>query len=78
MLLLLKNLVAWDVDVDNVRGIDLTVSEREIVTIAAGNGAGKSTLVKGIMGLLPRVSGDLSFDGQDLLSSPLENGPDWV
>ncbi len=54
-------------DVDIVSGIDMSVSEREIVTIAGTNGAGKSTLIKAAMGLLPRISGEMSFNGIDLL-----------
>lgn len=54
-------------DVDIVSGIDMTVSEREIVTIAGTNGAGKSTLIKAAMGLLPRISGEMTFNGIDLL-----------
>lgn len=55
-------------DVDIVSGIDMTVSEREIVTIAGTNGAGKSTLIKAAMGLLPRISGEMTFNGIDLLN----------
>lgn len=54
-------------DVDIVTGIDMTVSEREIVTIAGTNGAGKSTLIKAAMGLLPRISGEMTLNGIDLL-----------
>ncbi|HLI11751.1 MAG TPA: ABC transporter ATP-binding protein [Alphaproteobacteria bacterium] len=54
-------------EVDIVRGIDLAVEAGEIVTIAGTNGAGKSTLVKAIMGLAPKVSGRIAFDGADLL-----------
>lgn len=39
-------------EVDIIHGIDLTVGEGEIVTIAGTNGAGKSTLVKALLGLL--------------------------
>jgi ABC-type branched-subunit amino acid transport system ATPase component len=53
-------------DVDIVTGIDMHVDAREIVTIAGTNGAGKSTLIKAVMGFLPRLSGEIEFDGRDL------------
>lgn len=59
-------------EVDIIAGIDMHVAAREIVTIAGTNGAGKSTLVKGVMGLLPRLSGSLRFLGQDLRQVPIE------
>lgn len=59
-------------EVDIVSHIDMTVGEREIVTIAGTNGAGKSTLVKGIMGLLPRLTGNLRFLGHDLRKASIE------
>ncbi|SMF51436.1 amino acid/amide ABC transporter ATP-binding protein 2, HAAT family [Tistlia consotensis] len=59
-------------DVDILSGVDLRVEPLEIVTIAGTNGAGKSTLVKALMGLVPRVSGRLEFEGTSLLSLPAE------
>lgn len=55
-----------------VQGADLRVEPLEIVTIAGTNGSGKSTLVKAVMGLVPRVTGTLAFDGADLLRLPPE------
>ena len=54
-------------EVDILRGIDLRVEEREIVTVAGTNGAGKSTLIKAMMGLVPRCRGRMAFAGHDLL-----------
>ena len=48
---------------DILHGVTLEVGEREIVTIAGTNGAGKSTLAKAVIGLLPKVSGRIAFDG---------------
>lgn len=66
-LLALEGVVAGYGEVDIVRGIDLTVGAKEIVTIAGTNGAGKSTLVKAIMGLVPQCRGRFLFAGHDLL-----------
>lgn len=59
--------------VDILHGVDLQVDERQIVTIAGTNGAGKSTLAKAVVGLLPRVTGHLRFDGHDLGGLPVED-----
>lgn len=60
-------------EVDIISGIDMHVDPQEIVTIAGTNGAGKSTLIKAAMGLLPRISGSIIFDGTDLLALPIED-----
>lgn len=67
ILLEIENVAAGYGEVDIVSQMTLSVAAREIVTIAGTNGAGKSTLVKAIMGLAPRCSGRITFDGQDLL-----------
>ena len=49
-----------------LRGVSLTVSKGEIVTLIGANGAGKSTLMTSIFGA-PRVSaGSIVFEGTDL------------
>jgi ABC-type branched-subunit amino acid transport system ATPase component len=60
-------------DVDIITGIDMNVGAKEIVTIAGTNGAGKSTLIKAAMGILPRISGTMVFDGIDLLKLQIED-----
>ena len=54
-------------EVDILNGISLSLRKGEILTVAGTNGAGKSTLAKAIVGLLPRVSGGILFEGRDLL-----------
>lgn len=53
-------------DADILNGISLEVAAGEIMTIAGTNGAGKSTLAKAILGLLPRVTGTMLFEGSEL------------
>lgn len=65
-LLELENVAAGYEAIDVVSDIDIRVEDNEIVTVAGTNGAGKSTIVKAIMGLAPRCSGRITFDGQDL------------
>lgn len=50
----------------------LSVNRGEIVSLIGGNGAGKSTLIKAVVGLLPKKSGDIYFDGKSIshLSCP--------
>jgi len=47
-----------------IHEINLVVRPREIVTLVGNNGAGKSTLVKAISGLIPVLSGSISFEGE--------------
>ena len=70
-LLVAEGLVAGYVpEVDILRGVDMTLREREIVTIVGPNGAGKSTLIKAIFGLLRPRSGRVALRGEELTGFP--------
>lgn len=47
-------------------GIDLSISEGELVSIVGPNGAGKTTLVNVLTGLLAPTSGLVRFKGKDI------------
>jgi branched-chain amino acid transport system ATP-binding protein len=53
-----------------VRDVSIEVPRGEVVTIIGANGAGKSTLLKSIVGLEPVAAGRISFDGQDITTTP--------
>lgn len=46
-----------------VENISFQIEQGDYLCILGGNGAGKSTLIKGILGLLPLVSGTVILDG---------------
>lgn len=48
----------------------LEVAQGEIVAVLGPSGAGKSTLLRTVAGLVPVDSGDISWDGQSILSTP--------
>jgi len=53
-----------------ISGIVLDVAEGETVALLGANTAGKTTLIRAIVGTLPRVAGEISFDGRNLSGVP--------
>ena len=53
-----------------ISNIAIDVAEGETVALLGANTAGKTTLIRAIVGTLPRVAGEISFDGQDLGAVP--------
>ena len=51
-----------------LQGIDLVVTEGEIVSIIGPNGAGKSTLLKAVMGLIQTSAGRYYLNGLEKTS----------
>ena len=49
--------------IEAVKGVSLTLSEGEIVTLIGANGAGKSTTLRAIMGLVPCAGGEVRYRG---------------
>ena len=50
-----------------LRGISISVTEGQIVTLVGANGAGKSTLLRVLSGLIPATGGSIRYRGQSLL-----------
>jgi ABC-2 type transport system ATP-binding protein len=58
--------------VEAVRGVDISVSEGEIVGFLGPNGAGKTTTLRMLTTLLRPTAGTATVAGADLLTSPVE------
>jgi iron complex transport system ATP-binding protein len=48
--------------------VDVQVARGELVAVAGPNGSGKSSLVRGLLGLAPGATGDVTLDGRALAS----------
>jgi branched-chain amino acid transport system ATP-binding protein/neutral amino acid transport system ATP-binding protein len=67
MMLSVTNVVAGYGAHDEVlKGVGLTVVEREMVVLIGPNGAGKSTLLKSIAGFLKPREGAITFEGRPI------------
>lgn len=53
-----------------LHGINFEVNEGEIVTLIGANGAGKTTTMQSVVGLIPKKSGSVIFDGVDITKTP--------
>ena len=50
--------------IEALKGISVSVEDKQIVTLVGGNGAGKSTTLRAISGLLHPRQGEIRFDGR--------------
>jgi len=57
-------------DIPVLRGVDLTITEGEIVCLLGPSGCGKTTLLRIIAGLETADSGDILLDNQNIQSVP--------
>ncbi|EHE8323846.1 ABC transporter ATP-binding protein [Listeria monocytogenes] len=51
-----------------IKGIDLTINEKECVALIGPNGAGKSTMINMIVQILTQDEGQITLDGQNAKS----------
>ena len=53
-------------NIQALKGIDLQISEGEIITLIGANGAGKTTTLMSISGIVPPRSGEVIFEGKSI------------
>ncbi len=66
-LLEIHDLNAWYGASHILHGISLHVNPGEVVALVGRNGAGKTTTLRAMMGLMPKATGQVRFDGRELL-----------
>ena len=64
----IRDLNAWYGSSHTLHGVSLSVKQGEVVALVGRNGAGKTTTIRSIMGLMPKISGSMQFDGKDLVA----------
>ena len=62
----LRNIKAYYGNIQALKGIDIRVSEGEIITLIGANGAGKTTTLMSICGVVPPRSGEILFMGKPI------------
>lgn len=65
-----KNLEVYYGVICALKGISFEVNEGEIVSLIGANGAGKTTMMQSIVGLIPKKSGEVTFNGRDISKTP--------
>src|SRR5262245_63427711 len=68
------NLKKYFGDTRAVDNVNLSIAEREIVSLVGPNGAGKTSLVNVISALLPSDSGKILFKGDDITQATVTDG----
>lgn len=71
-LLEVRNLDAFYGDFQALFGIDLEVSENEIIAIIGANGAGKSTFIRALLNHQVRTGGSIRLDDTPIAGRPTE------
>jgi len=64
-LLRVAGLNAWYGESHILHGVDFEVRQGEVVTLLGRNGAGKTTTLKSVMGIVPRRSGSIAYEGRE-------------
>ena len=72
MLLEVKDLEVHYGVINAIKKISFNVEEGEIVALIGANGAGKTSTMHAISGLLNGKSGDIIFNGENIMAVPLQ------
>lgn len=62
-----KGLNAWYGASHVLHGVSISVEQGEVVALVGRNGAGKTTTIRSIMALMPKTTGEIRFNGIDLV-----------
>jgi branched-chain amino acid transport system ATP-binding protein len=65
-----KNLNAWYGRSHVLQAVTFSVGQGEAVCMIGRNGAGKTTTLRSIMGLVPRRTGEVRFQGENIIAEP--------
>ncbi|MFV0515860.1 MAG: ABC transporter ATP-binding protein [Aminipila sp.] len=68
-MLKIENLNVFYGGIHALRGINLEVPDKKIISLIGANGAGKSTTLKAIMGLVPKADGQIQFNDINITKS---------
>ncbi len=66
-LLSVRDLHAWYGESHILHGMTFEVRRGEVVTLLGRNGAGKTTTMRAIMGMIPKRTGSIAFEGKELV-----------
>jgi branched-chain amino acid transport system ATP-binding protein len=56
--------------IEAVKGVSFSVDKGEIVTLVGANGAGKTSILRAISGLVPAKTGEILYQGRNLVGVP--------
>ncbi|MCA3388189.1 MAG: ABC transporter ATP-binding protein [Roseomonas sp.] len=65
----IRGLEAWYGESHVLHGVDIDIREGEVVTLLGRNGAGKTSTLRSIMGLVPRRSGSIKYEGKEFVNA---------
>lgn len=65
-MLSLNNVNTYYGNIQALKGVNIEVSEGEIITLLGANGAGKTTTLMSISGVVPPRSGEITFMGESI------------
>jgi branched-chain amino acid transport system ATP-binding protein len=69
-MLKLTNVHTFYGNIHALKGIDLEVTEGEVISLIGANGAGKSTTLMTTCGIVPAKRGSVEFEGRDITHLP--------